>query len=128
MSFFNTLLPASNGACAEGAPCATRRPLYEVNETAGSYDLTVNLPGVARDGLEITDEGGELTIRGKRTAALPEGFTVLHRETSDAAFELVLKHDGTIDSEKIEAELKDGVLRLKLSKSESARPRKIAVS
>jgi HSP20 family protein len=127
MSFFTTPATASNGACAADGGCATRRPRYEINETEGSYDLTVNLPGVAREGLEITDEGGELTIRGQRPAQ-PEGRTVLHRETSDAAFELVLVHDNTVDAGKIEAELKDGVLRLKLAKSESAKPRKISVS
>lgn len=127
MSFFNSLIPAANGACAGSDACPTRRPSYEITEAAGSYDLTVNLPGVAKDGLEITDEGGELTIRGKPTAALPEGRTVLHRETSDATFELVLEHSNAIDSDKIGAELKDGVLHVKLSKAESAKPRKIAV-
>ena len=127
MSFFNTTETPSNGSCAADGACATRRPRYDVNETEGSYDLTVNLPGVAREGLEITDEGGQLTIRGQRPV-LPEGRAVHHRETSDAAFELVLVHDNTVDASKIEAELKDGVLRLKLAKSESAKPRKISVS
>jgi HSP20 family protein len=128
MSFFNTLTPASNGACAEGGSCAARKPRYTVNETATSFDVTVNLPGVAKDGLEITDEAGELRITGKRGATVPEGFAVLHRETSYAPFDLVLEHGDTIDSEKIEAELKDGILRVKLAKAESAKPRKIAVS
>jgi HSP20 family protein len=128
MSFFNTLNPTSNGACAGSDACSTRRPSYEITETEVSYDLTVNLPGVAKDGLEITDEDGELTIRGNRTTVLPEGRTVLHRETSDASFELVLEHSNAIDSDKIEAELKDGILHVKLSKAESAKPRKIAVS
>ncbi len=128
MSFFNTLTPTSNGACAGSDACSTRRPSYDITETAAGYDVTVNLPGVAKEGLEITDEGGELTIRGNRSGLIPEGRTVLHRETSDAAFELVLEHSNEIDSEKIEAELKDGVLRVKLSKAESAKPRKIAVS
>jgi HSP20 family protein len=127
MSFFNTTETPSNGSCAADGACATRRPHYDVNETESSFDLTVNLPGVAREGLEITDESGQLTIRGQR-ATLPEGQAVLHRETSDAAFELVLVHDNTVDASKIEAELKDGVLRLKLAKSESAKPRKISVS
>jgi HSP20 family protein len=128
MSFLNTLIPTRNGSC-EGA-CATesRRPYYEVNETEGSYDLTVHLPGVAKDGIEITDEAGELTITGKRAAKLPEGATLLHREVSDAGFKLVVTHDETVDAEKIVAELRDGVLQLKLAKAESAKPRKVVVA
>jgi HSP20 family protein len=128
MSFFNTATQTSNGACADGGTCSARRPRYEINETEGSYELTVKLPGVGKDGLDLTDEGGELRIRGTRTATVPEGFSALHRETSDASFELVLEHGNTIDSEKIEAELKDGVLRVKLAKAESAKARKIAVA
>jgi HSP20 family protein len=128
MSFFNSLTPDANGTCAEGGSCAVRKARYTINETAASFDVTVSLPGVSKDGLDITDEAGELRITGKRGATVPEGFAVLHRETSDAPFELVLEHGDTIDSEKIEAELKDGILHLKLAKAESAKPRKIAVS
>jgi len=128
MSFFNALIPAFNGAAPEGDVIPTRRPQYHVAETDAAYSLTVNLPGVAKEGLEITDENGELRITGKRALPLPDNVAVLHRESSDALFELVLTHDNTIDSEKIDAELKDGVLHLTLAKAESAKPRKISIS
>jgi HSP20 family protein len=128
MSFLNTLIPTRNGSCSEASAVQTRRPHYEVTETEATYGLTVFLPGVSKDGLEITDEGGELTISGKRTSKLPEGVTLLHRESSDAAYSLVLTHDNAIDSEKIVAELRDGVLQLKLAKAESAKPRKVTVA
>lgn len=128
MSLLNTLIPARNGSQnANGAPAA-RRPLYEITENDAGYSLTVQLPGVSREGLEITDEGGELTIFGKRAAKLPEGVTALHRETSGAEFRLVVEHDNEVDPEKIGAELKDGVLQVTLAKAESAKPRKIAVA
>ena len=127
MSLFNALIPTFSGAHAGGEVVPTRRPQYQVAETDATYNLTVNLPGVAKEGLEVTDEGGELRITGKRATTLPEEAGVLHRESSDAPFELVLTHDNTIDSEKIEAELKDGVLHLTLAKAESAKPRKISI-
>ena len=130
MSFFNSLIPTAAGAvsCAESGALPARRPAYEVTESDSGYNLTVTLPGVSKEGLEITDEGGELRIVGKRAGKLPEGVVILHRESTDAAFELVLEHDNTIDPAKTEAELKDGVLHLKLTKAESAKPRKIAVT
>lgn len=128
MSYFNSLTQSSNGGCAQAQTLATRRPRYEITETAEAFDVAVSLPGVAKEGLEITDEGGELRISGKPAYTLPGGVVLLHRETSDAAFELLLAHGNAIVPEKTQAGFQDGVLHLKLSKVESARPRKIAVS
>lgn len=131
MSFLNSLIPTASGAVARAGDGAlpTRRPSYEVTESEGGYSLSVTLPGVSKEGLEITDEGGELRIVGKRAPSkLPDGAVVLHRESSDAVFELLLEHDNTIDPSKTEAELKDGLLHLNLVKAESAKPRRIAVT
>ena len=128
MSLFQSLIHPSSGSCAEGGQCQARKPRFDVEETDSAFGLTVFLPGVPKDGIEITDEDGELRITGKRTPGLPEGSTALYRETSDTAFELVLTHDSTVDSGKIAAEMKDGVLRLSLAKAESAKPRKISVN
>jgi HSP20 family molecular chaperone IbpA len=128
MSLLNTLIPSLGRAEANGGAALTRRPRYQVEEASEGYTLTVFLPGVAKDGLEITDEGGELRITGKPLAKLPEAVTALHRESVDATYELVLAHEGTVEPEKTQAELKDGVLRLTLAKAEAAKPRKITVS
>ena len=89
--------------------------------------MTVELPGVGKDGLEITAEENQIRIVGRRGWKQPEGWTGLHRETVDAPFELVLAHDNAIDAEKISAEVRDGLLRLALPKHEATKPRKIAV-
>jgi HSP20 family protein len=129
MSLFNSPIDPSSGACAAGAQCQARKPRFEVEETDAAFDLTVFLPGVAKDGIEVTDEGGELRISGRRAPGIPGGSSVLYRETSDTPFELVLAHDNSVDSSKtVEARIKDGVLRLSLAKSESAKLRKISVN
>lgn len=134
MTFFNSLIPAFNRspAVARGNGAAdvgpTVRPFYEVKETEEAFGLTVHLPGVAKEGLEITAEDTTLRIIGRRAWKRPEGWASLYRESSDAAFELVLSHENAVDLDKIHAELRDGVLRLSLPKAEAVKPRKIAVA
>ena len=133
MSLFNTIIPTLNRPLARRSPTAAAetqavQPAYEVQETADGYGLTVHLPGVTKEGLELTAEAGTFTVRGTRAWKQPEDWTALYRESADVPFELVLTHDNTIDADKIHAELKDGVLRISLPKTEAVKPRKIAVS
>lgn len=104
------------------------RPRHEIHETHEAFGLTVYLPGVTRDGLDLTIEEGSLRVFGRRDAQVPANWTVLHRESADASFELVLSHDNAIDADKVRAELRDGVLRVALPKVEAIKPRKIQVS
>lgn len=135
MSLLNSLIPSFNRTTAdvteasrENAGVPGVRPVYEIDETAEAYALTVQLPGVAKTGLSITEEDGVLTIRGERAWRQPTGWTSLYRETSDRPFELALRHDQAIDVDKIHAELTDGVLRASLPKAEARKPRKIAIA
>jgi len=104
------------------------RPVYNVREDEHGYDVTVQLPGVAKGGLEITAQDDMLMITGRRAWIPPAGWIALYRETPRAHFELTLRHEGDIDADKINAELKNGILHLMLPKAEAAKPRKIAVS
>lgn len=106
----------------------TVKPAHEIKETPDTWNLTVHLPGVAKDGLEITAEEGQLRVVGRRGWKQPDGWTSLYRESHDAPFELVVAHDNAIDADKITAELNDGVLRVSLPKHEAVKPRKIAVN
>jgi len=120
--------PARREANGGQEQTTTIKPLYEVKETDEAWGLQVYLPGVAREGLELTAEEGLITIRGRRDWKAPAGWTMLYRESAEGPYELVLQHDNTIDVEKIHAELKDGVLRVSLPKAEAVKPRKIAVA
>jgi HSP20 family molecular chaperone IbpA len=134
MSLFQNLVPSITRwpADREGGRARNHepsvRPLHEVKETDEAWGLQVYLPGVAKEGLEFTAEEGLITIRGRRVWKAPAGWTVLYRESADVPYELVLRHDNTIDVEKIHAELVDGVLRVALPKAEAVKPRKIAVN
>lgn len=135
MKLFNSIIPFAGRrsqppaiAGAETEP--TVRPYYTVVPLAddSGWTLTVSLPGVAKPGLSITDEADVLTIRGERTWKRPDDWTTLHRESSESAYSLALRHDGEIDGEKIKADFADGILTATLPKAEALKPRKIAIS
>lgn len=142
MTLFRTLIPtitrtptaatATNSAATNAAPAPALtpsiKPRYEIKESPEAWGVTVQLPGVAKDGIELTADEGVLTIVGRRAWTPPAGWTALYRESSDTRYELTLTHDNTIDADKIAAELRDGVLRLSLPKAEAVKPRKIAVN
>lgn len=134
MSLLNSLLPsftrtpAAAGQAQDSGYTYTVKPAYEIKETPEAWGVTVHLPGVAKDGLEVTAEEGEVRIVGRRAWTQPEGWTSLHRETAGAPYQLVLTHDDALDADKIAAELRDGVLTVTLTKKEAVKPRKIAVN
>ena len=121
--------PSARCGHAERADiAAAEKPHYEIKETDAAFTVAVHLPGVAKDGLELTAEDGRFRVVGRRAWKQPEGWTALHRESVEAPFELVLTHDHAIDAGKVSAELRDGVLRATLPKAEAAKPRRIAVN
>jgi HSP20 family protein len=91
------------------------------------YLIEVEMPGVAKEGLEITAQGNELTIMGRRKSDLPEG-QLFYSESPFADFRRVFELGLDVDTSKIQAELEQGVLKLHLPKSEKAKPRKIPVN
>lgn len=120
--------PNGDAQPATAEPEFTLKPAYEITENAEAWGLIAHLPGVTKDGLELTAEEGRVTVRGRRAWQKPEGWTAVYRESVDAPYELTLEHDNTVDAEKIHAELKDGVLRVSLPKAEALKPRKIVVN
>jgi HSP20 family protein len=134
MTLLRSLIPSLGQATRIGSGQSAQateprvKPVFNVREDEHGYDVTVQLPGVTKDGLEITAQADELTIVGRRTWTPPAGWTALYRETPRADFALTLTHDGDVDVDKSNAELKDGVLRLMLPKAEASKPRKIAIS
>jgi HSP20 family molecular chaperone IbpA len=131
MSLFQSFVAPTRRSLGSDAAQSdeTIRPVYRVTEKDDVFSLTVQLPGVAKDGLEITAEGGELRIVGRRAWKQPEGWSSLYRESfADARFELVLAHENAVDVDAIGAELADGVLRLSLPKAAALKARRIAIS
>jgi HSP20 family protein len=101
-------------------------PEVNILETKDGYVLEAEMPGVSKDGLEVTLEGNELTITGHRQLQPPAG-EALFRESHESGFRRVFELDPAIDTAKVSARMEQGVLTLTLPKSERVKPRKISV-
>jgi len=110
---------------------ARREPAYvlpEVNifETKDGYAVEAEMPGVSKDGLEVTLEGNEITIHGRRAPETTVGEPLL-RERYPAEFRRVFEIDPALDTGKISAKVEQGLLTLVLPKTSRPQPRRIAV-
>ena len=101
-------------------------PEVNIFETPEGYILEAEMPGVPKEGLEITVEGNEVTIVGHRQLET-QTATALFRESHNADFRRVFELDPAIDTTRVSAKVEQGVLTLTLPKSERVKPRKIAV-
>ena len=101
-------------------------PTASVLENNDGYTLQVEMPGVNKEGLEISVENNELTITGRRSIPNVDG-TFLHRESRAENFRRVFELDPSIDTGKISAKIDQGVVTLQLPKAEHVKPRKISV-
>ena len=102
-------------------------PPASVTEIADGYMLEIEMPGVKKDGLEISVENNELTIIGRRSLPAVEG-TLIHRESRPENFRRAFATDASIDADKISAKIDQGLVTLTLPKAEHVKPRKITVS
>jgi HSP20 family protein len=102
-------------------------PLANILETKEGYVLEAEMPGVNKNGLEITVENGELTIVGHRAPTQVRGREV-YRESRAFDYRRSFELDPSVDSGRITARIDQGVLRLELPKAEAVKPRKITVN
>lgn len=102
-------------------------PEVNIYEAKDGYVLEAEMPGVGKDGLEITLDGNEVIIVGHRSPEVPAG-EALYRERRPADYRRVFELDPAVDTNKISARMNQGVLYLTLPKSEKVKPRRIAIS
>lgn len=110
-----------------GRPEAALLPPVDVVEDASGITLYADLPGVAKDKLGLHVEGDTLTIEGELALAMPQGMEASHAEVGLPRYRRVFTLSKELDADKISAEFKLGVLKLRIPKAEHAQPRKIEV-
>lgn len=104
------------------------RPRVDIVEGAEELLLYADMPGLSNDQIEIHFERGTLEIYGRVLPRQADGTKFCRREYGVGDFYRSFQVSEEIDSERISAEYKLGVLTLRLPKSSAARPRKIAVT
>ncbi len=108
-----------------------RGPVYRMPVDAYANEeyvfIKAYVPGVTSDEVEITIDGDTLTLQAERQADIPEGAEAFILEGAVGTLQRSLTLNVPIDSDKAEAEVKDGILNLKIPKAEAAKPKKITV-
>lgn len=102
-------------------------PRVDVIEDEGGITLLADLPGVPKDQLELKVEGDTLHIEGKIAPPTPEGLEPLYAEVRLPRYRRAYTLSRELDTARIEANLKDGVLTLRIPKQAHAQPRRIPV-
>jgi HSP20 family molecular chaperone IbpA len=102
-------------------------PPVDVIEDNTGITLYADLPGVSKDGLNVHVEANTLTVEGEVGIAVPEGMEASHAEVSVPRYRRVFTLSKELDSEKVSAELNQGVLKLRIPKAEHAQPRRVEI-
>jgi len=103
-------------------------PRVDIYETADAIVLTADMPGVDEKSIDITLEKNVLTITGTVVPLQFEGHTMAYSEYDVGDFERAFTLSDEVDRDKIEAAVKNGVLRVTLHKAEKVKARKIAIT
>ena len=103
------------------------KPALSFVEAPDAWWLTIEVPGMTADALEITLANGHLTVRGEKRLPQAEGLVWHHNERAQGAFERILKLPSGIELDSIQAETKDGLLTVRLAKVRAAVPQRIEI-
>ncbi len=114
-------------ASASGEPMATLRPPVDIFEDEAGITVIADLPGVSKEALNVKVDGDALTIEGDASIAAPADIEVRYSEVRTPRYRRSFTLSRELDAEKIEAHLRDGVLKLRIPKSEAARPKRIEI-
>ena len=103
------------------------RPPVDIYEDAEGITIEADMPGVSKDRLNLQVDGNTLLIEGEAAINLPEGVEALYADVRSTHYSRSFTLSNELETDKIDASLKDGVLTLRIPKHPDQRPRKIEV-
>ncbi len=102
-------------------------PRVDVVEDSNGITLLADLPGVKKEGLDIKVDGPTLSLEGTVALETPQSIDAVFAEVRASHYRRSFTLSNELDSAAIDAQLKDGVLRLRIPKVAEAQPRRIEV-
>ena len=105
----------------------TLTPPVDIFEDSQGVTLWADLPGVTTDRLDVKVHDGTLYIEAEAAVPTPAGLRLQHAEIRQPHFARAFSLGADFDASKIDANLKDGVLKLTIPRRDEARPRRIEV-
>jgi HSP20 family protein len=102
-------------------------PAVDIFENAQGITVQAEMPGVSREGLSIEADRNNLVIEGNAVIDMPAGMEAIYADVQATRYRRSFALSGELDTERIEASLKDGVLTLRIPKRAEFRPRKVEV-
>jgi HSP20 family protein len=108
-------------------PARVFLPTTDIYETQDALFVNLEMPGVEKTNLDVRVEDGVLHVQGQLDFSKYQNLQPLYTEYNSGHYSRSFRLSSKIDQNNIRAELKDGVLSLKLAKIEEAKPRAIQV-
>lgn len=106
---------------------AALRPPVDIYEDSEGITLEADMPGVSKDRLEVRVEGDTLLVEGHVQFELPDQADALYADVRATSYRRTFQLSRELQTDKIQANLKDGVLRVRIPKRAELRPRRIEV-
>jgi HSP20 family molecular chaperone IbpA len=123
----NTHVTARDSKQQQMENAVTLLPPVDIFEDESGFTLTADLPGVGKDTLRVKVDGDNLLIEGEGSVAVPEGMELVYAEIPTPYYRRGFTLSRELDASNIEANLRDGVLKLRIPKAEEAKPRRIEI-
>ena len=115
----------NNGRAVSAEPAL--RPAVDIFETDEGITLQADMPGVSKDRLNLRIEGNSLLVEGKIGIAPQDHMQPLYADVRSATFRRTFLLSNEFEASRIDANLKDGVLTVRIPKRQELRPRRIEV-
>ena len=115
------------GDVQQQEPETVLRPPVDIFEDSEGITLEADMPGVNAERLNLHVENDSLIVEGEASIDMPEGMEALYADVNATRYRRSFALSSELDTDEIDASLKDGVLRVRIPKRAEVRPRKIEV-